>query len=113
MVYDLVVTLGLLSFALNLLFNLRVIKRPKVEGSTLVKSPLVSILIPARDEERNIEACIHSLQQQDYPNFEIIMLDDNSSDRTASIVQKMMGNDNRTQLIRGEKLPKDSMAISW
>ncbi len=50
--------------------------------------PKVSILIPARNEERNINRCLRSLTRQDYPNFEIIVLDDNSSDNTREVVRK-------------------------
>ncbi len=107
MIYQLVITLGLFGFALNLIFNLRVVKKPKADAATLKESPFVSVLVPARDEEANIEACVNSLQQQDYPNFEIIVLDDNSSDSTASIVQGMVSKSERTQLVHGKALPPD------
>jgi cellulose synthase/poly-beta-1,6-N-acetylglucosamine synthase-like glycosyltransferase len=45
--------------------------------------PLVSVIIPARKEEKNIEAAIESLKAQAYPFFEVIVVDDNSTDRTA------------------------------
>lgn len=106
MTYHLVVVIGLFTFALNMIFNLRVIKKPNADNATLYKSPFVSVLIPARDEEDNIEACVKSLQLQDYPNYEILVLDDNSSDSTSSIVQRMSSDSERTQLLHGEELPK-------
>ena len=45
--------------------------------------PLVSILIPARNEADNIKRCVRSLLKQDYPNTEILVLDDNSDDSTS------------------------------
>ncbi len=45
--------------------------------------PLISVCIPARNEERNIHACVKAALDQDYPNFEIIVLDDRSTDATA------------------------------
>ncbi|SVB35138.1 uncharacterized protein METZ01_LOCUS187992, partial [marine metagenome] len=55
----------------------------------LVAYPYVSVCIPARNEGRDIKNCIESLLSQDYPNFEVIVVDDNSSDNTAKIVCSM------------------------
>ena len=44
--------------------------------------PYVSVIVPARNEQDNIEGCLLSLMEQDYPNFEIIVVDDNSTDNT-------------------------------
>jgi chlorobactene glucosyltransferase len=52
-----------------------------------VYQPFVSIIVPARNEQENIERCIISLLNQDYPNFEVIFVDDNSTDKTLEIVQ--------------------------
>ena len=67
---------------------------------------MISILIPARNEEMNIANCIESLQKQDYPNFEIMVLDDNSTDKTSEIVSSFAEKDERIKLIAGKKLPK-------
>src|SRR5450756_1303674 len=50
----------------------------------------ISVLVPARNEERNIRACLQSLSQQSYPKdcYEVIIIDDHSTDRTASIVKE-------------------------
>jgi chlorobactene glucosyltransferase len=64
-------------------------------------------MVPARDEEANIEACLESLQQQDYPNYEVLVLDDNSADNTAGIVSEMAARDNRIRLYQGDPLPED------
>jgi chlorobactene glucosyltransferase len=52
-----------------------------------VEAPLISVCIPARNEERNIRACIEGLLAQDYPNLEIIILDDRSTDGTPEILR--------------------------
>lgn len=52
-------------------------------------SPLVSIILPARDEERNIRRCVESLLEQDYDNFEVIVVDDGSTDNTAAILENI------------------------
>ena len=92
---------------LNLILNLRSLKTPRPESKIPKTPPLISVLIPARDEEANIRTCLESLQKQDYPNFEILVLDDNSSDNTAKIVEQIAATDDRIQLLRGKPLPKD------
>ncbi|MDQ3837872.1 MAG: glycosyltransferase family 2 protein [Thermoproteota archaeon] len=48
----------------------------------------VSIIVPARNEERHIRKCLQSILKQDYPNIEIIAVNDSSSDRTREIIQE-------------------------
>jgi cellulose synthase/poly-beta-1,6-N-acetylglucosamine synthase-like glycosyltransferase len=61
--------------------------------------PLVSVLVPAHNEERVIAATLRSLLQSDYPTFEVIVIDDGSSDRTAHIVADIAKADARVQLL--------------
>jgi len=68
--------------------------------------PLISVLIPARNEEEDIVPCLESLRQQDYPNYEILVLDDNSTDRTAERVAEVVVADPRIRLLRGQPLPQ-------
>ena len=51
--------------------------------------PKVSILVPARNEENTIASCIQSLLVQDYPDFEVLALDDQSDDGTLAVLQGM------------------------
>ena len=51
--------------------------------------PYVSMIVPARDEQDNIERCLISLMEQDYPNLEIIAVDDNSTDTTLIKMKKL------------------------
>ena len=61
-----------------------------VEPATLpADAPLISVCIPARDEARNIRACVEAVLRQDYPNFEVIVLDDRSTDETPGILRKL------------------------
>ena len=66
---------------------------------------LVSILIPARNEELNIESILTGLQSQDYKNIEILVFDDQSTDRTGEIVRQFIKQDNRIKLIESGGLP--------
>jgi chlorobactene glucosyltransferase len=106
MLYQVIIIAGLFIFMLNLILNLRSLRKPLSDGKIPEPAPFVSVLIPARDEELNIEACLQSLQNQDYPAFEVLVLDDNSSDGTADIVTRIAAEDERIRLIRGEPLPE-------
>jgi chlorobactene glucosyltransferase len=68
-------------------------------------APLVSICIPARNEERNIRASVDAILSQDYPNFEVIVLDDSSTDATPSILADIASKDSRLHPISGSDLP--------
>lgn len=68
-------------------------------------NPLVSVLIPARNEEANISALIGKLLNQTYKHFEVLVYDDNSEDATASIVKTLSQKDQRVKLIKGGLLP--------
>lgn len=52
-------------------------------------APLISVCIPARNEARNIRACVAAVLAQDYPNFEVIVLDDRSTDATPEILRQL------------------------
>lgn len=72
----------------------------------LKHKPLVSVLIPARNEEENIAVLLNSLLNQDYQNIEILIYDDLSDDDTASIVKEYAKRNNRIQYIQGTELPR-------
>jgi chlorobactene glucosyltransferase len=67
---------------------------------------MVSVLIPARNEEANISRCLDSLLDQSYPNYEIIVLDDCSQDRTWQIITEYARcHSQRLQAVRGAPPP--------
>jgi chlorobactene glucosyltransferase len=68
-------------------------------------APLISICIPARNEERNIRACVEAALAQQYPNFEVLVLDDRSSDATPEILLQLAAQDDRLHPISGSELP--------
>src|SRR3990167_6631377 len=70
--------------------------------------PKVSVMVPARNEENNIAACLDSLLKQHYQNYEIIVLDDNSTDRTWRILlDYQKRHPDLLKIIKGKSLPKD------
>lgn len=86
------------------LFNF--ISNPKLTSSARQYNQLVSILVPARNEAENIQALLHSIQKQDYQNFELIVLDDHSDDATHEICTQFAVQDSRFKLLPGLDLPK-------
>lgn len=70
--------------------------------------PPVSIVIAARNEQENLTALLESLVIQDYPNFEIIIINDRSTDRTTDIVQLFQKEHPQVKLISVQELPKNS-----
>ena len=66
---------------------------------------LVSVLIPARNEEKNIGTLLDNLREQEYKSLEIIVLDDNSEDDTSAVVRERMQNDSRIKLIHNDNVP--------
>ena len=75
--------------------------------------PSVSILVPARDEEKRISKCIRSLLGQDYPNYEVIVLDDESSDDTANILQRIGIDYPRLKVLAGTSPPEGFTGKNW
>ena len=108
--------IGLLAFLLVVLVialsNLKALRRLggyRIEGAL----PRVSILAPARNEEKNIGACVASLLAQEYADYEVIVLDDNSSDGTGAILAQLAAADSRLQIMEGTPLPPGWLGKNW
>jgi len=67
--------------------------------------PLISVIVPARNEARNIERCVSALLAQTYQNFEVIVLDDRSTDETGPILARLAAGNPRLRVLLGEPLP--------
>jgi len=67
--------------------------------------PFISVCIPARNEERNIGRCVEALLAQTYSNFEIIVLDDRSTDSTTEILRYYAAQNGNLKVINGSNLP--------
>ena len=75
-------------FLLSMIKSIK--ESPRLERIKNLKNtfPRVSIILPARNEERYIRRCIDSLIKQDYPDFEIVLVNDESSDKTLEIMNE-------------------------
>ena len=94
------------------LINLMTLKRLGQFPAPLI-FPRVSLLVPARNEAGNIEACARGLLNQDYPDFEVIILDDESTDGTGEILKRLAAEDTRLHVIHGRPLPTGWLGKNW
>ncbi len=85
--------------------NLRFLRRARAAARLTQDPPRVSVLVPARDEARTIVACIASLAQQDYPNYEVIALDDQSSDGTGALLDDLAVRCSNLTVVHGCERP--------
>jgi chlorobactene glucosyltransferase len=109
LVYNIIISFLLLIFFVNYFVNFlyfKDISNYKITQKIRKKNPLISILIPARNEEGNIKKCLVSLIGQDYKNIEVLVLNDNSTDNTAEIVKNIAKDYKFLKLIKGKPLKK-------
>ncbi len=89
------------------------LKRPEQAPAEEKNMPLLSVLIPARNEAHNLPETLSSWLAQRYPRLEILVLDDASEDDTAQIVQSFAARDPRLRLLRGAPLPPGWRGKNW
>ena len=75
--------------------------------------PKVSILVPARNEEVTIETCLRSLLVQDYPDFEVLVLDDQSTDATPLILLRLVAEYPNLIVLNGAPAPQKIAGKNW
>lgn len=103
LIYYVVFFFLILRFAVTL-FNF--ISNPKLSPSVRSYNDLVSILIPARNEQEDILKLLESVKAQDYQHYEVIIFDDSSSDETYEVCSRFAATDTRFQVIKGGELPQ-------
>jgi chlorobactene glucosyltransferase len=112
----LLVSLGL---GLNLAANLVLFRPPRPPrppvggGGDAAEVPLVSVLIPARNEAGRIGPCLESLLAQSWARMEIIVLNDRSEDGTAGVVASFASRDARVRMVEGGELPAGWTGKAW
>ena len=109
-----VIAAALLIIWLLLLFqtvaNLLSIPRLRAD-QTPREQPFVSIVVPARNEARSIEHAVRAFLAQDYNNFEVIVVNDRSSDATGEILRSL--SDPRLKVIDGTETPQGWLGKPW
>jgi chlorobactene glucosyltransferase len=97
---------------LVILSNIRITHRARHHSPPL-NYPTVSILVPARNEERNISGCVQSLLALEYPSFEVLVLDDQSRDNTRSILEKISGSNPKLRILDGDPPSGTQVGKNW
>lgn len=93
----------------RLILNLLLV--PRLRTRMPREMPLVSVIIPARDEEREIGRTVRALLAQTYPNLEVIVLNDRSTDATGAILAAI--DDPRLVVLTGEEPPAGWLGKPW
>lgn len=75
------------------------LKRPPLPLPPKMKTPSVTIIVPAKDEGERIRSCIESCLKQDYPDFEVIAVDDRSVDNTGQVMDEMAAQNPRLKVL--------------
>ncbi|MBP1672238.1 MAG: glycosyl transferase family 2 [Bacteroidetes bacterium] len=91
----------------NLVFKARL---PQLKT---IETPLISVLIPARNEQHNIGNILQDLINQDYQNIEIIVCNDHSEDETQKVIESFMNLDKRVQVFDSQPLPEGWLGKNW
>jgi chlorobactene glucosyltransferase len=110
--YALLIVLFLLFGIITSVINIFTVKRFD-QYPPAREYPFVSVLVPARNEAHTISKCISSLLAQDYPYYEVIVLNDNSTDDSSRILEQLARNHSRLQVIQGAPLPEDWLGKHW
>ena len=105
------ISFALLIIGITIFSNL--IFFPRLQYDWPEEQPSVSVLIPARDEAAVIYHTVLQVLAQTYGNFELIVLDDRSSDSTAELAIQAAGSDERFHLLHGEPLPPGWLGKNW
>ncbi|MGH7499144.1 MAG: glycosyltransferase [Gemmatimonadales bacterium] len=87
--------------------------KPSLSDVAPASGELVSIIIPARNESGNIDNVVRSILRSAYHPFEVLVVDDRSTDDTAALAGRLAGEDSRVRLMRGAELPEGWFGKPW
>ena len=77
------------------------------------EAPTVSVIVPARDEARNIARCVRSLLASTYARLELVVVDDHSTDGTGALARAAVGDDPRARVLDCPPLPPGWFGKQW
>jgi chlorobactene glucosyltransferase len=89
---------------------------PRLDGESAEIAPdppLVSVIVPARNEAHNIERCVRSILRSLWPVLEVIVVDDRSGDETGSLARALGAADSRVRVIDGAWVPEGWFGKQW
>lgn len=110
----LIVSFPWIAVAVYLVLIVRVPRALPSVGTGREPPPFVSVIVPARNEEANIGPCLRSIVSQDYPAFEVIVVDDGSKDDTrARVLEEMERTGVSVRLLDGKDPPEGWFGKPW
>ena len=86
------------------MWNLYILRKRKYQPVPDDKLPFISVLVPARNEEMNITGILTSLLKQNYPAYEVIVLNDSSTDNTSALINEVQKEYPQLKVINGKPL---------
>lgn len=93
---------------------LNLLSAPRLERTRSLSAwPMVSVLVPARNEAHSLAGTLPALLRSAYPALEVLVLDDASEDDTARIAEDCAAASHRLRLLRGEPLPEGWLGKAW
>ncbi len=95
---------------------LRVRMAPSLDAASAAAptdAPLLSIIVPARDEEHTIGACMRSILSSTYPSLELVVVNDQSADATGCIARALAARDPRVRVVDARPLPTGWFGKQW
>ena len=101
------------ALAVLLHFRLRVPRATPGLGGPGRATPSLTVVLPVRDEERNVEGCLRSLLSQEYGEYDVFLLDDGSRDATRRIALGIAAADARLTVLPGAPLPPGWVGKGW
>ena len=111
------ITILLVLIVMAMIASINTLSFPRLEPETVVehqaKTPLISVLVPARNEADHIASTLSGLLAQDYPTFELIVLDDHSTDETANIIERSVDGNPHCKFLQGTDLPPGWTGKNW
>lgn len=78
-----------------------------------INAPLVTVIVPARNEAHNIARCVSAILASTYPRLELVVVDDGSADGTAEIARKAAAGDSRARVVMNSPLPEGWFGKQW
>ena len=83
--------------------KMQLMRRPPLQVN--VPLPLVTVIVPAKDEGERIRACLNSALAQDYSNYKVVAIDDRSVDQTGAIMDEIAAADSRLTVLHNTRPP--------
>lgn len=113
MIVFLLILIPILISTIVVVYNYFTAPTIKSSSTEIAQLDLISVLIPARNEENNIGNCLRNILQQDYQNLEVLVLDDQSTDKTNEIVRSYSQKHSHVFCFDGESLPPNWTGKNW